>query len=121
MRHTKNFHPDRDKNLLSHGDKECELAIATFIVLEDVRRHFKEPIKINCAVRLWFHNKDVGGSIKSFHLPEYGASAVDFVVNNVPPSDVQDYLKSAPYTNLLGIGCYNTFTHVDTRGYKARW
>lgn len=121
MRHTKNFHPDRDKKIMSRGCKINPLAIATYIVLEDVRRHFGKPVTINCAVRKLGHNLEVGGSLNSFHLPENGACAVDFTVDDVPPSDVQDYLKSTPYTNLLGIGDYDTFTHVDTRGYRARW
>lgn len=121
MRHTKNFHPAIDKNLLSKGCTLHELAIATFIVLEDVRRHFEQPITINCAVRKRRHNIEAGGRDGSFHLPKHGASAVDFTVANTTPNEVADYLESRPYANLLGIGRYSTFTHVDTRGYKARW
>ena len=121
MRHTKNFHPDTDKKLLSRGDTLFELSIATFIVLEDVRRHFGKPVTINSAVRKQEHNEEVGGSAKSKHLPLYGASAVDFTVSGVPPSEVYEYLHTCPYANLLGLGYYTTFTHVDTRGYRARW
>lgn len=121
MRHTENFDPNTDTKLLSRGDPSVQLAVATFIVLEDVRRHFGKPVTINSAVRLSRHNKEVGGSKTSYHLPAQGACAADFEVEGVEPAEVQAYLKSTPYANLLGIGSYITFTHVDTRGYPARW
>ncbi len=121
MRRTKNFNPEVDTKLLSRGNKEHQLAIATFIVLEDVRNHFGESVIITSAVRTPEHNRDVGGSISSYHLPDQGACAADIVVVGVEPAEVQAYLKSRPYANLLGIGSYRTFTHVDTRGYEARW
>ena len=49
------------------------------------------------------------------------AEAVDFVVRGVKTSAVRTYLNKQPYANLLGIGKYDTFVHVDTRGVKARW
>lgn len=121
MRHTKNFHPVTDNKLLSRGDRSVQLAVATFIVLEDVRRHFGKPVTITSAVRLYKHNREVGGGENSYHLPAQGTCAVDFVVVGVEPAEVQAYLKRTPYASLLGIGSYRTFTHVDTRGYRARW
>ena len=46
---------------------------------------------------------------------------MDIVVKDVSPTQVYLYLKNTAYSNLLGLGKYKEFTHVDTRGYAARW
>ena len=86
-------------------------------VLEKVRTYFDVPVMINSACRCEAHNKAVGGSDKSQHRL---GRAADIVVNLVDPSQVQDFLKSE-YPDSLAIGCYDTFTHIDTRKGKARW
>jgi len=73
-----------------------------------------KPITINSGYRTPAHNKRVGGASKSQHL--YGKAA-DIVVKGVSPSRV--YAAADKLFN--GVGKYNTFTHVDTRGYKARF
>ena len=60
------------------------------------------------------HNKDIGGAVKSLHMR---GKAADIVVKGVSPAKVQQYLKD----HLGGMGKYKTFTHVDVRGYVARW
>ncbi|EBH6582603.1 DUF882 domain-containing protein [Salmonella enterica] len=86
-------------------------------VLEDVREHFGKPVIINSANRCPTHNKRVGGASNSTHLK---GLASDIVVKGVNPSAVYAYLDSK-YPNSYGIGKYNTFTHIDVRGYRARW
>ena len=69
---------------------------------------------INSGYRSPSHNKKVGGASGSQHL--YGKAA-DIVVRGVKPSVV--YKEADKMFN--GVGKYNTFTHVDTRSYKARF
>ena len=83
-------------------------------VLEDVRRHFGKPVTVQSGYRCAAHNADVGGATYSQHL--YGKAA-DIVVKDTDPSEVQDYLRE----HAGGLGSYTSFTHVDVRGYTARW
>jgi uncharacterized protein YcbK (DUF882 family) len=59
----------------------------------------------------------VGGAPNSRHRH---ADAADIVVSQVPPSNVADYLESKD-PGRWGLGRYSSFTHIDTRGYSARW
>lgn len=90
-------------------------------VLENVRAHFDAPVTINSGVRCDFHNKAVGGARNSRHKTEY-ADAADIVVSGVFASRVADYLEAADQGEW-GIGRYPSsgFTHIDVRGYSARW
>jgi uncharacterized protein YcbK (DUF882 family) len=122
VRHTKHFHPKSDKKLVCSCCGKGTLAIATFIVLEVVRVHFGVPVTINSACRCRMYNEKIGGSKNSKHLCDVlETTAADIVVEDVPPYEVYLFLCSLPYANLLGLGDYSSFTHIDTRGYKARW
>jgi hypothetical protein len=87
------------------------------LILDDIREHFKAPVRINSGIRCEAHNKSVGGASKSQHL--YGTAA-DIKVDGVPPSEVAEYAETL-LPNTGGIGRYGTFTHVDTRKTKSRW
>lgn len=82
--------------------------------LETVRFHFGQPVTINSGCRCPEHNKAIGGSPRSQHLL---GRAADFVVKDVSPQEVQKFLKD----HKGGLGEYETFTHVDSRGWKARF
>ena len=86
-------------------------------LLELVRARFAVPVTVNSGCRCLGHNDRVGGSAKSQHLI---GRAADIVVAGIEPSDVADYLDSV-YPNQYGLGRYDTFTHIDSRGTKARW
>ena len=86
-------------------------------VLEDVREHFGKPVNINSACRCPAHNKAVGGAPNSAHVQ---GIAADIDVSGVTPYEVQQYVLGY-YNGKYGIGCYNTFTHIDVRAKKARW
>ena len=86
-------------------------------VLEIIRQNFDAAVSINSACRCPDHNASVGGSERSQHL--YGRAA-DIVVSGVHPDEVADYLDKT-FPDSLGLGRYNSFTHVDTRVGKARW
>lgn len=86
-------------------------------ILEDVRRHFKKPVRINSGCRCGQHNWAVGGSKSSQHLL---GRAADITVKDVPPIVVYNYL-SKKYPDDYGMGSYEDFTHIDTRSIRARW
>lgn len=88
------------------------------VILEDVRRHFEKPIKINSGCRCRAHNEAEGGSNGSQHTK---GRAVDFVVSGVNPDLVAVYLARVCF-GRYGIGQYNGRTHVDSRtNGPARW
>jgi uncharacterized protein YcbK (DUF882 family) len=91
---------------------------ALLILLEDVRNKFNKPVTINSSTRCEKHNKNVGGSEYSMHLSGHAA---DIVVKDTHPDSVYRYLNSCGYADLIGLGSYTSFTHVDTRGKRARW
>lgn len=124
MNSTKNFNSDVDVKMKCTCCGKGGISIATLIVLEDVRRHFDKPVTITSGARCESYNKSVGGTKRSEHLvteSEPLADAVDIVVEDVSPTQVYLYLKNTAYASLLGLGKYKEFTHVDTRGYAARW
>jgi len=86
-------------------------------VLDDIRQHFAQAVVVNSGCRCRAHNMVIGGKINSQHL--YGRAA-DIVVRQVAPEQVQKYVLNT-YPEKLGVGCYSTFTHIDTRKWKARW
>lgn len=127
-RHTEHFNPITDKHLHCSCCGKGQVSIATFILLEVVHEHFGKPVTINSGPRCKKHNAAIGGAKHSEHLivsdddgTMIDTDAVDITVKDVTPQAVYMFLKSLPYANLLGIGKYKTFTHVDTRGYGARW
>lgn len=113
---TKNFAPSEFFCKCNCGTYNPNAAL--LIILEDVREHFNSPVKINSSTRCAKHNKEVGGAKASKHLL---GQAADIVVIGVDPIHVYKYLNERPYADIIGLGKYNSFTHVDTRGTKARW
>ena len=75
-----------------------------------------KPMIITSGYRTPSHNRGVGGASNSQHL--YGRAA-DIKVRGVSPSTV--YSKADKIFSRGGVGKYSTFTHVDTRGHKARF
>jgi uncharacterized protein YcbK (DUF882 family) len=86
-------------------------------VLEGLRQHFDQPIKITSGCRCPEHNAKVGGSPKSQHV---FAKAADVQVVGKKPADVAAYLERL-YPNTYGIGRYDGWVHIDVRTVAARW
>lgn len=86
-------------------------------IIQDVRDHFDAPVTIHSGHRCGPYNAYVKGATHSQHIK---ATAGDITVKGHTPNEVQAYLLDK-YPSTLGIGRYNTFTHVDVRPYKARW
>ncbi|HEY9763917.1 MAG TPA: D-Ala-D-Ala carboxypeptidase family metallohydrolase [Trichocoleus sp.] len=86
--------------------------------LEDIRyRLGGRPMSINSWYRPPAINAAVGGARQSRHLV---GDAVDFVVSGYHPYDVFDRLD-AWWGSRGGLASASVFTHLDTRGYRARW
>ena len=89
--------------------------------LQVLRDFLNMPIKITNAFRCESKNKSVNGVKNSQHL--FGKAA-DLQVFQLSPNEVADAVSELMEKNLFkmgGLGRYNSFTHVDIRGTKARW
>ncbi len=96
-----------------------EIALDTVYICQTLRQHFERPVTITSGCRCPEHNADVGGAVTSQHL---AGTAADVVVKDVHAHDVYEYLDSnAVNLGLGGLGKYEAFTHLDTRGKRARW
>lgn len=91
------------------------------INLQVLRDFIKVPIYLVSAYRTEAHNNSVGGAKQSQHLV---AKAGDLKAPGYTPKQlarVIEYLISEGKMKQGGIGIYETFTHYDVRGRKARW
>ena len=87
-------------------------------VMEQIRKMYGDkPLQINSWYRDPATNRAVGGARVSRHLT---GDAVDFVVPGVRCSDV--YARLNPWWGSRGgLASSSVFTHIDVRGYRARW
>jgi uncharacterized protein YcbK (DUF882 family) len=112
VRLSSNFH-------LSEWECKCGKCDTTLVDLDHVaklqklRNDLGSPIKITSAYRCPDHNTKVGGSSKSRHMK---GDATDIQVRGMDPLEVQDACE-----HFDGLGRYNTFTHIDSRGNRSRW
>ncbi|NER83545.1 MAG: DUF882 domain-containing protein [Leptolyngbya sp. SIO1D8] len=87
-------------------------------VMEEIRTMFGgRPIQINSWYRDPATNAAVGGASMSRHL---SGDAVDFVIPGYHPYDVFARLDSW-WGSRGGLASSTVFTHIDARGYRARW
>lgn len=89
--------------------------------LQVLRDYLGVPISINSAYRSLDYNREIGGATNSQHLL---AKAADIVVKYKSPEQVANIIKfliSEGKMTQGGLKAYDTFTHYDIRGHKARW
>lgn len=88
------------------------------LILDKIRPLFdNRPMFITSWYRPPTINRAVGGVSNSRHILGDG---VDFIVQGVNPLDV--YKKVSPWLGAAGgLGKSSQFTHIDARGYQARW
>lgn len=84
-------------------------------ILERIRSHFGTAVCISSGYRCPTHNAEVKGATRSYHMR---GQAADITLENVAPEEVAKYAESI---GVLGIGLYETFTHIDTRENKSFW
>lgn len=96
----------------------------TLDVLQECADYFSEKagkqvaVHVTSGCRCREYNAQVGGTKSSQHIR---GRAVDFVIQNVDPQLVYDYLD-AMYADRYGLGDYDNFTHLDTRTHgPTRW
>ncbi|MGJ3252496.1 MAG: D-Ala-D-Ala carboxypeptidase family metallohydrolase [Elainellaceae cyanobacterium] len=86
--------------------------------MQEIRELYgNRPIKVTSWYRDPVTNRRVGGATSSRHLT---GGAVDFRITGVSPSDVQKRLDSW-WGGRGGLASASSFTHIDNRGYRARW
>jgi len=95
------------------------VSLQLLVMLDSARDFFDAPITVTCMVRCPAHNEEVGGAKSSRHLPS-NADAADIKVKGIDPSDVMAFFE-AKWSPYIGVHAYNTFTHIDARGTRARW
>lgn len=87
-------------------------------VMEEVRERMGDrPISVNSWYRTPAANKAAGGAKYSRHM---AGDAIDFVVAGVNAYTVYAELNSW-WGSRGGLASSSIFTHIDTRGYYARW
>lgn len=89
--------------------------------LQVLRDYLDTPISINIAYRPKWYELSKGRSGNSKHTK---MQAADIVVKGVSPHSVNATIEILIKEGKMkqgGLGRYNTFTHYDIRGVKARW
>lgn len=87
-------------------------------VMQEVREFVgAKPITVNSWYRDPVSNRKAGGASRSRHLV---GDAVDFVVAGIAPPKVNQMLDSW-WGSRGGLASASCFTHIDVRGYRARW
>ena len=97
---------------------ECGLDTIDYelmVMLQHLRDKFGQ-LKITSGHRCEDHNTAVGGNPNSYHLQ---GRAADFQPLKADIIEVASYIESLDWQH--GLGVYNSFIHLDTRSYKARW
>jgi len=93
--------------------KETLVSMTHMRKLQEFRVKIGKSIEITSGYRCPRYNKEVGGASASRH-PQ--GDATDIQVKDMTPAEVQDKCE-----HFDGLGRYKDFTHVDSRGSKARW
>lgn len=84
--------------------------------LEAIREHFGRPITITSGCRCPEYNEKIGGAPASQHVQ---GRAADIQVKETDVKEVQYFAKGLVQHG--GVGSYDSFTHIDSRGTAARW
>ncbi|WP_036029237.1 D-Ala-D-Ala carboxypeptidase family metallohydrolase [Leptolyngbya sp. PCC 6406] len=86
--------------------------------MEEIRKIFgNRPVRVNSWYRDPATNARVGGASASRHIV---GDAVDFVIGGYHPYDVFAELDRW-WGSKGGLASATVFTHIDSRGYRARW
>ena len=122
MKLTENFSIDElNKHNFKMPDEVLDNLKMLAVQLEIIRAHFNAPVRINSGYRNLEYNRNIGSKDTSQHVK---GTAADIVVSGVSPDDVADAIEFLINTGMLkegGVGRYNSFTHYDIRGSRARW
>lgn len=88
-------------------------------LLDKIREEYGSPIVVTSGYRSEAHNRAVGGVSNSTHTLG--------LASDIKPLN-KDSKRLVELQNICdrlnpngGVGFYNSFVHVDTRGVRARW
>lgn len=106
-------------------DCKCHFSSCTYTLVDtDLVEALEIAITIvgllglHSGFRCSAHNRAIGGKPGSMHML---GKAADVVSAKVSAKKVAALFETVPAFTNGGIGRYQTFTHADCRGYKARW
>lgn len=93
-------------------------------MLEVIRQKWNLPVSVESGCRCWdyhahIYERDGLGTPPKNSQHLFGRAA-DIKVSGISPAEVQAYVIQL-WPDKYGIGSYNSFTHVDSRGVKSRW
>ena len=111
-RGVKNSEPDREL---------WENIVPTLRVVDELRGKLGRSCVILSSYRSPAYNAAISGAAKDSYHKKF--MALDIVFAGHSPEQVYDALLEMRAAGKFkgGLGRYNTFTHVDTRGYNATW
>lgn len=113
---TKNFWSTEFDSKGGYEDEQWTLIDLDHVEkLQKLRDKLGVSCKITSGYRSRTHNKAVGGASKSRHVI---GDATDVQFKGISPEVVAE---AAEELGFDGIGLYDTFTHLDSRGHKVRW
>lgn len=94
--------------------------VPTVRVLQELRDRLGKPIILHSVYRSPAYNRAIGGASQSVHM-SFGAADFHVVDPNSGPADWAATLRAMRAAGVFkgGIGAYDTFVHVDTRGTNA--
>ena len=123
MKLTKNFskHEFDSKDGAEMPDEVLENIKELAKNLQVLRDELNRPITINSGYRSPKHNAKIGGAKHSQHLL---GKASDIVVDELTPQEVAVVIEELIRDGKMkqgGLKAYNSFTHYDIRGVRARW
>lgn len=98
----------------------------------DLAKTYKvKPERVFITINSWYrtpaYNASIGGVGNSTHTTGMATDIVVYVktsrgkMRRVPPSVTAAHAERRPNYKKGGIGRYANFTHLDVRGYRARW
>ncbi len=126
----RHFHP---QEVLSQGERwrgaqqnslppesKWREIVPTLWIADMARERLGFSLTITSAYRSPDYNKAVGGAIRSQHLAN---TALDIIPSKGRVEQLYDQLiamrKGGAFSG--GVGIYDSFVHVDTRGKNATW
>jgi len=120
---TKNFYLDefQCKDLSDINEEVFNNLLELADNMQLIRDYLGASITVNSGYRSPNYNKVIGGASGSKHKL---GQACDFTVKGMTPEQVADRVEELIKDSTIlqgGLGRYDTFTHYDIRGTKARW
>ncbi len=126
----KHFQPEevtiqgrRKKNFVRNSlppENKWEAIVPTLWIADLARRQLGFSLTITSAYRSPDYNKAVGGAVRSQHLAN---TALDLIPSKGRVEQLYDQLIAMRKGGAFkgGVGIYDSFVHVDTRGKNATW